>query len=226
LWTGLIVCTILLGFSSASVAQEPAQAPDSANGKPHEVVSQAAPDQPDWIARAIALEKQEDWPALLEWGQRWTKAEPGNAIGWFVVGRAFSELKRYPEAAAAYRQDLRIEPGDLYARNNLGDVYRENGLYLQAMEAYRDLVRINPDYIPAWRKLGLAFYSLKGTVGVVKALQELSTSDPELAAAWRKLAIEYSVTKDERVAQEAIKVLSSLSNAKRERMFEILFASV
>lgn len=215
-------CALLLGAASA---QQPAQASGPRIEKPHKAGMQAAASQADWVARAIALEKQRNWQALLEWGQQWTRAEPGNAVGWFVMGRAFSELKRYPEAIAAYQRDLSIAPGDVHARNNLGDVYRKSGLHLQAMQAYRDAVRIDPDYIPAWQNLGLTFYSLKGMGGTIQALQQLSASDPELAEAWHKLAIEYSATRDEGVAQEAIKVLRGLTEAKREKMFEILLAS-
>ena len=124
------------------------------------------------------MEQRRDWPGLLEVGQRWTLAEPDNATAWFVLGRANSELKRFPEAIAAYLQDLRVEPGDVYARNNLGNAYRNSRLYNEAMNAYHDAVRLDPDYIPAWHNLGITFYALKGTAGVARALQRLRSTDP------------------------------------------------
>jgi len=59
--------------------------------------------------RASDLEKN-GTAGLLDWAGRWTRAEPGNATAWFALGRAYSKLRRYPEAIEAYRRDLAIEP--------------------------------------------------------------------------------------------------------------------
>ena len=98
-----------------------------------------------------------------------------------------------------------------------------NGL-LQRMQAYRAAVEINPDYIQGWHNLGLTFYLTRGQAGVAQALQKLQATDPALADVWRKLALDYSITRDERVAREAVRVLRGLSDAERARMFGILFA--
>lgn len=180
----------------------------------------------DWLEHAKALERQEDWPGLLDWGQRWTRDEPGNALAWYVLGRANSELQRYPEAIAAYQENLRLDATDVYAHTNLGNAYRNSRRYLEAMQAYRDAVRLKSDCVRSWHNLGLTFYTLKGVPGVNQALQRLRETDPQLADAWQKLAIEYSISKDERVARQAIRVLSGLEPARRERMFEILFTSL
>lgn len=172
------------------------------------------------------MEKHEAWPALLDWAQRWTQAEPENALAWYVLGRAYGELKRYPEAIAAYRQDLRLSPEDAFAHNNLGNAYRNSRRHLDSLQAYRAALRIKPGYIQAWQNFAAAYYELKGVAGVSLALGQLHASDPELAEAWRKLAVEYVQSRDARVADEAIKVLRGLDEGQRERMFEILLASV
>jgi tetratricopeptide (TPR) repeat protein len=186
----------------------------------------AAAGQVDWLARATELERSRDWQGLLDWGKRWAAAEPGNATAWFVQGRAFSKMQRYPDAIEAYRQDINLEPGDVYALNNLGNVYRDSRMFREAITAYRDAVQIDPGYTTAWQNLGLTFYALKGLAGVTLALQKLDASDRDLADAWRKLIIEYSLSRDPRVAKKAIDVLRGLDDDKRRRMFEIVFAGV
>ncbi|MDP2252791.1 MAG: hypothetical protein Q8J60_01305, partial [Thiobacillus sp.] len=62
-----------------------------------------------------------------------------------------------------------------------------------------------------------------GEAGVTQALIKLQASDTALADVWRTLAIEYSITRDERVARQAVRVLRGLSAAERARMFGILF---
>jgi tetratricopeptide (TPR) repeat protein len=182
--------------------------------------------QADWLTQAAQLERRGDWHGLLDWGRRWTQAWPANATAWFVLGRAYSKLHRYPEAADAYRAALRIQPGDIHALINLGNVYRESRMLREALSAYRDAARFDPGYVQAWHNLGLTFFALKGIAGVTQALQELHASDPLLAEAWRKLAIEYSLSRDQNVARKAIDVLRGLDAGQRSRMFEILFPSI
>jgi len=186
----------------------------------------AAVREADWLARATYLERHKDWQGLLDWGKQWTRAEPVNATAWFVLGRAYSKLNRYPDAIAAYRRDLALDPGDVYALNNLGNVYRDSKMFRDALTAFRDAVQVDPNYLPAWHNLGLTFLTWKGVAGVTQALQKLNASDTALAEAWRNLIIEYSLSRDERVAQKAIDVLRGLDADKRRRMFEILFVSV
>jgi len=180
----------------------------------------------EWLGQAQSLERQRNWNDLLELGRQWTQAESRKALAWFVLGRAASELGHHDEAIAAYGKALRIEPDDIYSINNLGNAYRDSGRPREAMHAWREAVRINPGYLQAWNNLGTTFYAIKGQAGVVQALQQLQATDPMLAEVWRKLAIEYSISRDERVARDAVRVLRGMSEAQRSRMFAILFAGV
>jgi tetratricopeptide (TPR) repeat protein len=186
--------------------------------------AETARSQAEWVQQAQVLERSRDWAALLDWGQAWAQADAGDPLAWFVQGRALNQLGRFPEAIAAYRQNVRMAPDDALARNNLGNAYRDSGRPREAMQAYRAAVEIDPGYVQAWHNLGLTFYLTKGQAGVVQALQKLQAADPALADVWRKLAIDYSITRDQRVARDAVRVLRGLSAAERARMFGILFA--
>jgi tetratricopeptide (TPR) repeat protein len=224
----------LLFFSSASIAQtrvpvsDPAKATVQVAGLGVDAsltgkrTTGIAHTQAEWVRQAKALERRRDWQGLLDWGRQWTQSEGGNAIAWFVQGRALNELKRNPEAIAAYQQSLRIEPGDVYARNNLGNVYRDSRRYRDAMHAYREAVRINPDYIKAWHNIGLTYYGVKGQAGVMDALKQAWSINPELATAWYRLMVDYSRSGDEATAQEAVRVLRRLKPDEVDRLFNIL----
>ena len=182
-----------------------------------------APPQ-DWWPIAQDLERRDHWGALVNLGLNWTRSEANNPLAWFVLGRAYGALARYPEAIAAYRQNLALDPSDSYAHNNLGNVYYTLGRYRDALDAYHDAVRSNPDYLLAWRNLGQMYYLLKGPAGVAQALRQLQATDPTLALAWARLATTYSMSRSARVEQQAIQVLRGLSPEQRERMFAILLA--
>lgn len=221
-----LAAALTLCLASGAIAQvsKSVQEPRHAyRAAPH---GMPAPSRPNWTRQAIAHEQSRDWQGLIDLGRHWTEAEPKNATAWFVLGRALAQMNRYAEAISAYRKDLEIEPRDLNGRNNLGNLYRDSRRFAEAMRAYRDTVRINPDYMPAWYNLALTFYQLNGMAGVSLALQQLRTVDPQLADAWAKLGIQYLQTRDERVAQEAVKVLHGLNQASREKMFGILLAGV
>lgn len=180
----------------------------------------------NWLAQAQSLERQKNWPALLYLGHQWSNAERDNPLAWFVLGRAYAELKRYPEAIDAYQRNLRVDPLDRYAHNNLGNSHYALKQFPEAMAAYRAAVHADPDYLLAWRNLGQTFYELKGPAGVAQALQKLRATDPALAEAWRRLAATYALTRNGRVEQQALQVLRGLSPGQRERMFAILLEGV
>lgn len=210
----LLTCAFLLGLPGAS---QPALAQSS---------DAIAPGQLEWIARARELEKRGDWPGLLEWGHLWTTAESDNALAWFVLGRAYKGLNRYPEAIGAYQQNLRIEPGDVHARNNLGNAYRDSKRYRDALQAYREAVRANPDYFPAWQNFGRTFYTLKGEVGIIDAVQRIRQVNPELARAWYSLMIEFYRTRNDAAAREALDLLRRLKPEEVDRLFAILLEQI
>jgi tetratricopeptide (TPR) repeat protein len=208
---------------SALAGWEPTVAATQTFGLAGDQAALAARPHAEWVRQARVLERRADWTGLLAWGRDWARADAKNPLPWFVQGRALGELRRFAEAIAAYRENLRLAPGDVFARNNLGNAYRDSGQPREAMRAYRAAVETDPDYLPAWQNLGLTFYLAKGEAGVAQALQKLQATDPKLAEVWRALAIEYSITRDPRVAREAVRVLRGLSQAERARMFGILF---
>ncbi len=183
----------------------------------------AARTHAEWVRQARILERRRDWPGLLVWGRDWAAADAGSALARFVQGRALAELGRLPEAIAAYREALKIDPADVWALNNLGNALRDSGQPREAMQAYRAAVEIDSGYIAAWHNLGRMFYLAKGEAGVAQALQRLDTVDPRLSGVWRALALDYALTRDARVAQDAVRVLQGLDATERARLFRILF---
>ena len=83
-------------------------------------------------------------------------AEPGDVTLHLALGNAYAMNRRLSEAAAQYKEVLRIYPESKSALNNLGSVYRAMGKSSEALEAYRKALKLDPHY-------GLAHYNI-GTI--------------------------------------------------------------
>lgn len=88
------------------------------------------------------------------------------------------------EAAAEYREAVRIAPNYLDAQNNLGTVYLQMGRLEDALTAFEQTVRINPDFAMGHYNLGVVQERL-GRRMAARASYELAvTHDPEFVNAW------------------------------------------
>jgi tetratricopeptide (TPR) repeat protein len=178
----------------------------------------------DWLKQAQTLEQSEAWAALLEWAEKWAASDSRSAMARYVQGRAYSGLKRYPEAIGAYLHTLRLNPDDVYALNNLGNAYRQIGRFQDALLSYREALRVNPDCIRAWYNIGVTYYGLKGQTGVSEALKEAEGINPEIAVAWHNLFLNYTRGDDEIATMEAVRNLGRQNPADLDRLFNLLLS--
>ena len=128
-----------------------------------------------WLNKAVELETRKNWPALLEHTLRWTKAQPGSGVAWYILGVAYANAGQSAKAIEANQQALRINPEDASAWNNLGAAYGKAGQSAKAIEAYQQAVRIKPEETKAWGGLGFA-YSQSGQRGKVLEVYRMRPS--------------------------------------------------
>jgi tetratricopeptide (TPR) repeat protein len=159
--------------------------------KPGRKPASVGRSQTDWLKRAIALDELKDWQGLLDWCQKWTKSEPKEAIAWFFLGFAYSNLNRYNDAIEAYRDALHIDPTDAGVWNNLGNDYSNLNHYSDAIEAYRDALRIDPTDADVWHNLGFAYDKLNRYKEAIDAYRQAIRINPEHGAAWLGLGLTY-----------------------------------
>jgi tetratricopeptide (TPR) repeat protein len=180
----------------------------------------------DWLQQAQALEQNENWEGLLDWGMMWADSNPRSALAQYVQGRALGAMKRYPEAIGAYLGVLQIDPNNVNALNNLGNAYRNIGRFMDALLSYREALRIDPDFVRAWHNLGVTYYGLKGQAGLTEALKEAEGINPEIAAAWQDLLLKYMRNKDDANAMSAMHSLVRQHPHDLEHIFNILLSRV
>jgi Flp pilus assembly protein TadD len=126
----------------------------------------------DYYSNALALDRTYA-PALdgtariwRDWGEmtaalgdahRAVYFAPKAAEAWNTLGTVLQILERNTDAAAAYRQAIRLEVGAAYARNNLCYLAFVSGDGDQALEQCGDALRTDSRFVPARNNLALVF---------------------------------------------------------------------
>lgn len=178
----------------------------------------------DWVKRAIALQEAQNWTGLLDWCQRWTKAQPGNGSAWFGLGSAHFHLNRHNDAIEAYQQTLRINPEDSRAWASLAAQYNFLQRYTEAVDAARQAVRIDAEDATAWVFLGFAYSNLKLFTEAVDPLRQAIRIDPANATAWELLGRTYCLLRRFTEAIDPLRQAISIdpANAKDALYFLVI----
>lgn len=123
-------------------------------------------NNPDRYKRiAATMDMGFEWYNLREfkfaakWWKKGLAIEPNNIIGWYNLGNAYRELKKFSKAESAYRKSMKLaRVGEVDACLALGEQYRfydkskqdkADDLYLECLKKHkddRDLIARLADY--------------------------------------------------------------------------------
>ena len=141
------------------------------------------PDQgKPWTAQAAELEGRQEWTELLKHAFRWTRAVPNDYRAWFNMGLAQAELDLAEQAAASYRQALRLKPQYAAAWLNLGKVLSRLNQPEVAIDAFKQATELQPRNPETWFALGAAYAASGQRAELAEIHQHLDILDPEIAA--------------------------------------------
>ena len=109
--------------------------------------------------------------------------QPADAVAHYSRGTALYAQGKLDEAAAAFREAIRLKPDMIDALTGLGIVLAEQGRTEEAIAAHGEVIRLKPDFADAHYNLGLAL-EVQGTLD--EAIAEFRTAirlKPDLAEA-------------------------------------------
>ena len=110
------------------------------------------------------------------------KAQPTPSEAAFNRAMALQQQNHWPEAAAAWREFLRLEPQHAGAHSNLGAVLARSGKYEEAVKSYDDALRLNPQLTHVLFNLGVAHYRAGQYAKAAETLSRYLVSTPD---AWQ-----------------------------------------
>jgi arylsulfatase A-like enzyme/Tfp pilus assembly protein PilF len=87
---------------------------------------------------------------------RASELDPGDAMIWFRLGRAYGELGESRQAIEQYERALELDPHNIETHNNLGIALQAAGRVEPAIEQYWMALKLDPDNVEAHNNLANA----------------------------------------------------------------------
>ena len=106
-----------------------------ANERKVQAFWQAEMEQQPHFLRALTLEAERDWEALLNLAQDWAQSENFNPEAWIALGKAFANLRQQARAVSAFHRAVACDPSHIEGWTQLGALYLESGDLAEAHKA-------------------------------------------------------------------------------------------
>lgn len=126
------------------------------------------------------------------------KANPDNAEGWVMLGRSYTALGRYADAAAALRQAVRLTPGNADLLADLADVVgmtQDARLKGEPVQLIQQALAADPKHVKALALAGSAAFEVNDFQGARRYWEQLLAqvpADSEIARSVRSSLDEVS----------------------------------
>ena len=152
-----------------------------------------APDNGDaWIARGMALMDLRRFREASEVLQKGLELKPARpALGWFLLGEIYLNLRLFPEAIRAYREALRLAPQDTRIREALGIALKDDLQLKDALALFEKLREENPKDPLPWRQIGYVHGYLAQADQAIPAYEQSLSLDPRQPKVWAALMEAY-----------------------------------
>jgi len=106
--------------------------------------------------------------------------KPGDASARVLLGNAYEDLGRTPEALGCYQEALALDPNCFDAHLGMGKAHFDRGSYPEAIASYRKALKIRPRSADALLSLGLALSNAGKYEEAMQAFQRAKELDPAL----------------------------------------------
>ena len=130
-------------------------------------------------ARIIAVPKKADGTpdidAMVAGLQKKMEENPDNAKGWFMLGRSYMVLKRYPESSKAFEKSLALKPDSAQIMLSLADALamaNEGNITGRPVELINKALELEPNNLTALWLGGMAARQQKNYVVAIERWQK------------------------------------------------------
>lgn len=145
--------------------------------------------------------KSEFYLSLLE---KQLEQNPNDSKVWFLIGRQYYSVGRFPEAIAYLRRVIDEGTRCEMAYDNCASAHIHCGQFEEARDILERLLQINPRYAEAYTTLGICLFELGQTTRAVDILKRAIEMKPLAMKPYFNLAAMYYRQKDYRNAHTYI----------------------
>jgi serine/threonine-protein kinase len=110
-----------------------------------------------------------------------------------VLGSAYIETGKYPEAITELKRAIVLAPSSDEAYRTLGEAYQSSGDYAHAIEAYQKAVSLNSYFWVNQNALGAAYLSLPDYPKALQAFQQVIVLAPDIDAGYENVGNFYAM---------------------------------
>ncbi len=135
----------------------------------------------DWCNKSI---NTTDTNLKIEYAGNAIKADPGNALGYFLRGHARASISRNQEAMADYSEAIRLNPKYADAYNNRGSLFFDQGNFKAAVEDYNQAIAYNPELVMSFYNRGSAKNGLGDYQDAIIDFEHTLRLDPKYTRAY------------------------------------------
>lgn len=154
-----------------------------------------------------------------KWFTEVTVQKPGDAEGWYLLGRTKYNENRFEEAITSFERVLALRPQDVPAEDNLGLAYEGLGRTQEAKAAFQraiDWQVVHPMDGQPYLNLGDLLTTQGDLDGAVRALTQAASLAPENAKIREELGRAYEVKGDlvsaQRELEQAVRLAPNASS--------------
>jgi tetratricopeptide (TPR) repeat protein len=162
------------------------------------------------LNRIAAIYESGDVAKTITEMKPYLASNPDDDLAWTILGHAYLDAEKKPEAEKAYKEALRINPKMFQAVTGLGMLASASKKYDEAMKWYEQAIKMNPKYAQAYSSIvtiALKRGDFKKAVSMGEKGVQLNKTDPVIAS---NLAIAYHYDKQiearDRMAKTAIQL--------------------
>ena len=145
---------------------------------------------------------------------------------WGGMGLAYYEMKRFPEAIAAFEAAHRAKPGEPTWDYQLGVILKDGGRPEEALARFEALAARAPDDARNWRQVGFTLSILNRLAQAVPALERSLQIDPAQTKVWAALIEARRLLGRQAEALDGYEKLRALDGPAAEEAWRANFAAL
>ncbi|KAL2015911.1 hypothetical protein VTK56DRAFT_4549 [Thermocarpiscus australiensis] len=115
----------------------------------------------------------------VEYLEKSVAADNTDAQSWYLLGRCYMQMQKYPKAYEAYQQAVYRDGRNPTFWCSIGVLYYQINQYRDALDAYSRAIRLNPNISEVWYDLGTLYESCNNQIAdALDAYQRAAELDP------------------------------------------------